>query len=59
MLTFRPVEKEVNKQIGAVVAGMRLGNGTGACVATGLGSDAGLTTRAALDEFVAETPLRS
>ncbi len=38
---------------------VRIGNGAGACVATGLGSDAGLTTRAALDEFIAETPLRS
>lgn len=33
-----------------------IGVAAGSCVATGLGSDAGLTTRAALDAFMAETP---
>jgi len=34
----------------------RLGAAAGSCVATGLGSDAGLTTRAALDDFIAANP---
>ena len=34
---------------------VELGVAAGSCVATGLGSDAGLTTRAALDDFMATT----
>lgn len=41
------------------VAAMELGVAAGSCVATGLGSDAGLTTRAALDDFMATTPRRA
>ena len=37
------------------LAATELGVAAGSCVATGLGSDAGLTTRAALDEFMAST----
>lgn len=37
---------------------MELGVAAGACVATGLGSDAGLTDRAALTAFMASTPRR-
>lgn len=37
---------------------VELGIAAGACVATGLGSDAGLTDRAALEAFMASTPRR-
>ena len=37
------------------LAATELGVAAGSCVATGLGSDAGLTTRAALDAFMAST----
>jgi sugar/nucleoside kinase (ribokinase family) len=40
------------------VGAMELGVAAGSCVATGLGSDAGLTTRAALEDFIASTPRR-
>jgi sugar/nucleoside kinase (ribokinase family) len=38
------------------LAAVELGVAAGSCVATGLGSDAGLTTRGDLDTFMAETP---
>lgn len=40
------------------MAAVELGIAAGACVATGLGSDAGLTDRAALTAFMASTPRR-
>jgi hypothetical protein len=41
---------------GATPRGGRARRAAGSCVATGLGSDAGLTTRSALDAFMATTP---
>lgn len=38
------------------LSALELGTAAGSCVATGLGSDAGLTTRTALDDFMARTP---
>ena len=41
-----------------VEGAMEIGVASGSMVATGLGSDAGITDRASLDEFVANTPKR-